>query len=43
MVIIINRSSGQVRAILRDWDGSTALAGADTEILFSDGLPWRAR
>ncbi len=43
MAIIINRSSGQVRAILRDWDGSMALAGGDTEVMVSDGLPWRAR
>ena len=43
MAIVINRSSGQVRAILRDWNGSTALVDADTEILFSDGLPWGAR
>lgn len=43
MAIIINRTSGQVRAILRDWNGSLALAAGDTEIMFSDGLPWGAR
>ena len=43
MAIVINRGSGQVRAILRDWDGSTALVGAETEIMVSDGLPWGAR
>ncbi len=43
MAIVINRSSGQVRAILRDWDGSMALADGDTEVWVSDGLPWDAR
>ncbi len=43
MAIISNRSSGQVRAILRDWNGSMALASGDTEIMVSDGLPWGAR
>ncbi len=43
MAIIINRSSGQVRAILREWNGSMALAVGDTEILVSDGLPRAAR
>ena len=43
MVIVINRSSGQVRGILRDWTGPAALADPNTEILFSDGIPWGAR
>lgn len=43
MAIVINTGSGQVRAILRDWNGSSALAGADTEIMVSDGLPWGSR
>ncbi len=43
MAIVINRSSGQVRAILRDWNGSMALADGDTEVMVSDGLPWDAR
>ena len=43
MAIIINRSSGQVRAILRDWDGQASIAVGDTDIMVSDGLPWSAR
>ena len=43
MAIIINRSSGQVRAILRDWQGVGAVADGDTEILVSTGLPGRLR
>ena len=36
-------TSGQVRAILRDWDSAMALSSGDTEIMVSDGLPWGAR
>lgn len=43
MAIVINRGSGQVRSVLRDWDGSMALTSGDTEILVSDGLPWGSR
>ena len=43
MAIIINRRSGQVRAMLRDWNGSMAFASDETEIMVSDGLPWGAR
>lgn len=43
MAIIVNRSSGQVRAILRDWEGRAAASGADVDILVSDGLPWGGR
>lgn len=43
MAIIINRDSGQVRAMLRDWRGAAAVANENTEILVSDGLPRRIR
>lgn len=43
MAIIMSRSSGQVRAMVRDWRGSAAAAPGDTEILVSDGLPRRVR
>ena len=43
MAIIMSRSSGQVRAIVRDWNGAAAVADGDTEILVSDGLPRRVR
>lgn len=43
MAIVVNRGSGQVRAILRDWSGPAAVADPATEILFSDGIPWGAR
>lgn len=39
MAIITNRATGQVRAILRDWDGGFNRVDADTEIMVSDGLP----
>lgn len=39
MAIIINRDNGQVRAILRDWNGGLGLVDGNTEILVSDGLP----
>ncbi len=39
MAIITNRASGQVRAILRDWNGGFNLVDGDTEIMVSDGLP----
>ena len=39
MAIIINRDNGQVRAILRDWNGGLNLVDGNTEIMVSDGLP----
>lgn len=39
MAIITDRASGQVRAILRDWNGTFALVDQNTEIMVSDGLP----
>ncbi len=39
MAIIINRDNGQVRAILRDWNGGLGRVDGNTEILVSDGLP----
>ena len=43
MAIITNRASGQVRAIVRDWNGGFNLVDGDTEIMVSDGLPGGAR
>ena len=43
MAIITNRASGQVRAILRDWNGGFNLVDGDTEIMVSDGLPGGGR
>ena len=43
MAIITDRSSGQVRAILRDWSGSFTRLEGDTEIMVSDGLPGGVR
>lgn len=43
MAIIIDRGSGQVRAIRRDWNGAAAVADGDIDILVSNGLPGRAR
>ena len=39
MAIIINRDNGQVRAILRDWNGGLGRVDGNTEIMVSDGLP----
>ena len=43
MAIITNRASGQVRAILRDWNGGFNLVDGDTEIMVSNGLPGDGR
>ncbi len=43
MAIITNRATGQVRAILRDWDGGFNRVDGDTEIMVSDGLPGGVR
>jgi len=43
MAIIVNRDTGRVRAILRDWDGGFNLVDGATEIMVSDGLPGGAR
>ncbi|MDE2783470.1 MAG: M66 family metalloprotease [Gemmatimonadota bacterium] len=43
MAIITNRASGQVRAIVRDWNGGFTLVDGDTEIMVSDGLPGWSR
>ena len=43
MAIITNRATGQVRAIVRDWNGGFNLVDGDTEIMVSDGLPGGAR
>ncbi len=43
MAIVTNRASGQVRAILRDWNGGFNLVDGDTEIMVSDGLPGGGR
>ncbi|MCY3548281.1 MAG: M66 family metalloprotease [Gemmatimonadetes bacterium] len=43
MAIITNRATGQVRAILRDWDGRLNRLDGDTEIMVSDGLPGGVR
>ncbi|MDE2980378.1 MAG: M66 family metalloprotease [Gemmatimonadota bacterium] len=39
MAIITNRANGQVRAILRNWNGGLNLLDENTEIMVSDGLP----
>ena len=39
MAIITNRATGQVRAIVRDWNGGFSLVNGDTQIMVSDGLP----
>lgn len=43
MAIITNRATGQVRAILRDWNGGFNRVAGDIEIMVSDGLPGGAR
>lgn len=43
MAIITNRATGQVRAILRDWDGAFNRVDGDTGIMVSDGLPGGVR
>lgn len=43
MAIITNRGTGQVRAILRDWNGGFNRVGGDIDIMVSDGLPGGAR
>lgn len=43
MAIITNRATGQVRAILRDWDGGFNRVDGDTDIMVSDGLPGGVR
>ena len=39
MAIVTNRDNGQVRAILRNWNGGLNLLDENTEIVVSDGLP----
>lgn len=39
MAIITNRDNGQVRAILRNWNGGLNLLDGNTEVMVSDGLP----
>ena len=43
MAIIASRATGQIRAIVRDWNGGSNLVDGDTEIMVSDGLPGGAR
>ena len=43
MAIITNRATGQIRAILRDWNGGFNRVVGDIEIMVSDGLPGGAR
>lgn len=43
MAIVGNRTTGQVRAIVRDWSGGLNLVDGDTYIVVSDGLPRGAR
>ncbi len=41
--IVADRGSGQVHAILRDWDGGPTLLDGNAAIMISDGLPPSAR
>ncbi|MDE2806756.1 MAG: M66 family metalloprotease [Gemmatimonadota bacterium] len=43
MAIITSRATGQVRAILRDWNGGFNRVAGDIEIMVSDGLPGGVR
>ena len=44
MAIVRNPASGQIRAFLRDWDGTVPPgAGRNMDILFSHGLPGGVR
>lgn len=45
MAIVRNSASGQIRAFLRDWDGTVpaAVQGSTFEIMFSDGIPGGVR
>jgi len=45
MAIVRNSVSGQIRAFLRDWDGTVpaAVQGSTFEIMFSDGIPGGVR
>ncbi len=43
MAIISNRTTGQVRAIVRAWSGGFNVVDGDTYIMVSDGLPGDAR
>ncbi len=45
MAIVRNSVSGQIRAFLRDWDGTVpaAVEGSTFEIMFSDGIPGGVR
>ena len=43
MAIIRSRTSGQVRAILRDWSGGLSRVEGNVEIMVSDGLPGGGR
>jgi hypothetical protein len=43
MAIIRSRTSGQVRAILRDWSGGLSRVEGNIEIMVSDGLPGGGR
>lgn len=45
MAIVRNSVSGQIRAFLRDWDGSvpSTVEGGQFEVMFSDGIPGGVR
>ena len=43
MAIVRNRTDGQVRAIVRNWTGESALLAQDVEVLVSNGLPGGGR
>ena len=43
MAIITNRTTGKVRAVVRDWSGGFNIVDGDTYIMVSDGLPGGAR
>ncbi len=43
MAIVRNRADGQVRAIVRNWTGESALLAQDVEVLVSYGLPGGGR
>ena len=43
MAIVRNRADGQVRAIVRNWTGESALLAEDVEVLVSYGLPGGGR
>ncbi len=43
MAIVTSRETGQIRAIVRDWNGVFNLVDGDTEVVVSDGLPGGGR